>query len=80
MYEGGTHVVGHGDWVNDKKLTAFFEVLNYSPEMGALYEEVIAEWTKAGGKLFNAFVDVAPTSKWGSWGALRSLNDSNARV
>ncbi|MCH2249375.1 MAG: calcium-binding protein [Cognatishimia sp.] len=79
MYEGGTHVVGHGDWVNDKKLTAFFEVLNYSPEMGALYQEVIAEWTKAGGKLFNAFVDVAPTSKWGSWGALRSLNDNNAR-
>ena len=79
MYEGGTHVVGHGDWVNDTKLTALFEALNYSPEMGALYQEVIAEWTKAGGTLFNAFVDVGTPSKWGSWGALRNLNDQNAR-
>ncbi|WP_370227193.1 hypothetical protein [Cognatishimia sp.] len=79
MYEGGTHVVGHGDWVNDKKLTAFFQELNYSPEMGVLYQDVINAWTNAGGTLFNAFVDVAPASKWGSWGALRSLNDRNAR-
>ena len=79
MYEGGTHVVGHGDWVNDIKLTEFFAELNYSDEMGALYLEAIEAWTQAGGKLFNAFVDVAGPSKWGSWGALRSLEDQNAR-
>lgn len=79
MYEGGTHVVGHGTWVDDEILTEFFTELNYSPEMGAIYSDLMAAWTAEGGKMFNAFVDVATPSKWGSWGALRSLNDSNAR-
>jgi hypothetical protein len=28
---------------------------------------------------FNAFVDVAAPSRWGSWGALRHLTDDNPR-
>lgn len=79
MYEGGTHVVGHGEAVNDPALTAFFHTLNYAPEMGTLYADLIAVWSEAGGRQFNAFVDVAPPSKWGSWGALRTLEDHNAR-
>ena len=79
MYEGGSHVVGVGSWTNDETLTEFFTHLNYTPEMGALYEELLAGWREAGGTLFNAFVDVAPPSKWGSWGALRHLDDENPR-
>lgn len=79
MYEGGTHVVGHGEWVEDEVLTQFFERLNYSPEMGALYEDLFARWDAIGGKTFTAFVDVAAPSKWGSWGALRHLGDQNPR-
>lgn len=29
--------------------------------------------------MFNTFVDVSKPSKWGSWGALRYLSDSNPR-
>lgn len=79
MYEGGTHVAGHGPQVSDERMTAFFTNFNYSPEMASLYADLLQGWTNAGGKLFNAFVDVAPASQWGSWGSLRHLNDSNAR-
>ncbi|WP_297771949.1 calcium-binding protein [uncultured Roseovarius sp.] len=79
MYEGGTHVVGHGPVVENEALTDFFVAFNYSPQMGALYKELLTGWQEAGGTLFNAFVDVAAPSKWGSWGALRHLNDTTPR-
>ena len=79
MYEGGTHVAAHGARVNDDRLTAFFTEYNYTPEMAKLYEILLGGWAQAGGTLFNAFVDVAPATRWGSWGALRHLSDSNPR-
>lgn len=79
MYEGGTHVTGMGEWIDNAELNAFFSIFNYSPEMGALYTEVMNGWKAAGGTLFNVFVDVYPSGKWGSWGALRHLTDSNPR-
>ncbi|OED50631.1 hypothetical protein AB838_01605 [Rhodobacteraceae bacterium (ex Bugula neritina AB1)] len=79
MYEGGSHVVGIGPMVNDEALTGFFTHFNYSPEMGALYQELLAGWQAVGGSLFNAYADVAAPGKWGSWGALRTLSDRNPR-
>jgi hypothetical protein len=79
MYEGGSHVVGIGPMVDDTALTGFFTHLNYTPEMGALYAELLAGWQALGGQLFTAYVDVATPAKWGSWGALRSLDDDNPR-
>ena len=79
MYEGGTHVVGQGAVVENDALTEFFVGFNYSPQMGVLYDELLRGWTAAGGTLFNAFVDVAAPSKWGSWGALRHLDDMTPR-
>ncbi|MDA7423491.1 calcium-binding protein [Thalassococcus lentus] len=79
MYEGGTHVAGHGAQVNDERLTDFFTEFNYTPEMAKLYEFLLTGWVESGGTLFNAFVDVAPATQWGSWGALRHLNDANPR-
>lgn len=79
MYEGGTHVVGMGAQVDDPLLTDFFIRLNYSPEMAALYAEAMAAWAALTDEPFNAFVDVASPSKWGSWGALRHLTDDNPR-
>ncbi len=79
MYEGGTHIVGVGENVHDEELSEFFQHLNYSDGMGDLYGELLESWEEAGGSLFNAFVDVGRSSKWGSWGSLRHLNDENAR-
>lgn len=79
MYEGGTHVVGYGAAVDDAELTDFFTALNYAPEMGALYADLIAGWSRLSPAPFNAFVDVSRPAKWGSWGALRHLGDDNPR-
>lgn len=79
MYEGGTHVTPHGAAIDDEELVAFFTAFNYTPEMGALYEALLRHWHALGGQMFNAFVDVAPPSKYGSWGALRHLQDDNPR-
>ncbi|ETW12277.1 hypothetical protein ATO8_12031 [Roseivivax marinus] len=79
MYEGGTHAAAQGEFVGDARYTDFLAAFSYSPEMAALYQEALDGWLAAGGRLFNAFVDVAPPSKWGSWGALRHLDDANPR-
>lgn len=79
MYEGGTHVTAQARRTEDERLTGFFAYFNYTPEMAKLYETLLTGWASAGGTLFNAFVDVAPATKWGSWGALRHLDDSNPR-
>jgi hypothetical protein len=79
MYEGGTHVVGNGALVDDEELTAFFTALNYAPQMGALYGELLEGWSRLSDAPFNAFVDMARPSKWGSWGTLRHLGDDNPR-
>ena len=79
MYEGGSHVVGLGPQVDDAALTAFFHHFNYTPEMGDLYEKLLAGWRQVGGQLFVAYSDVYAPTKWGSWGALRHLSDENPR-
>lgn len=79
MYEGGSHVVGIGPMVEDEALTGFFTHFNYTPEMGALYRELLAGWRALGGSLFTAYADVGMPGKWGSWGALRNLSDENPR-
>lgn len=80
MYEGGTHIVGVGENLFDDDLAEFFMHLNYTDEMGELYSELLDGWIESGGTLFSAYVDVAPPSQWGSWGAMRHLDDQNARI
>jgi hypothetical protein len=65
--------------VDDPDLTAFFQHLNYTPEMGELYTRLIDGWAGLTDAPFNGFVDVDVPSKWGSWGALRHLGDDNPR-
>ncbi len=79
MYEGGSHVVGYGKQIEDESVQDFFTHLNYTPEMGMLYSELLAGWQLQSDAPFNAFIDVAVPGKWGSWGALRHLGDDNPR-
>ncbi|MBZ0129753.1 MAG: calcium-binding protein [Rhodobacteraceae bacterium] len=80
MYEGGTHVTGLGAVIADDEATAFFTNLNYSPAMARLYQTLLTGWRAAGGTQFNAYVDIGRPSKWGSWGAIRHLDDTNPRA
>lgn len=77
MYEGGSHVVGIGPMADDEMLTDFFNHFNYTPEMAQLYIRLLNGWHHLGGSLFGAYGDVAVPGKWGSWGALRSLSDTD---
>ncbi|WP_290428444.1 calcium-binding protein [Thermocoleostomius sinensis] len=77
-YEGGQHVVGIRGLENDSQLTNFFMALNRHPEMRQLYQQMLEGWKQAGGTLFNHFVDVAASGKWGSWGALEHLNQTTS--
>ncbi len=79
MYEGGSHITGTGDWTNNQDLTAFLTHFSYSPAMAQLYHQALSGWRQQGGTVFTGFVDVAAASKWGSWGALRHLDDKNPR-
>ncbi len=79
MYEGGSHVVGNGAQQDDQALTDFFTYLNFTPQMGTLYTQMMQGWHLQSEAPFNAFVDVYHPGKWGSWGALRHLGDDNPR-
>ncbi len=77
-YEGGSHIVGIGDAVNNAQLTKFLIEVNKRPEMYEIYTTLLNAWKEKGGSLFNHFVDVGLPGKWGSWGALESLNQSSS--
>jgi hypothetical protein len=79
VYEGGSHVVGIGEAVNDANLAAFFHAFNYSPQMGALYDQLLSGWRDLADGVFMAYADVYAPTKWGSWGHLRHLTDQNPR-
>jgi len=79
MYEGGTHVVGLGAATQDAALNDFFHALNYSPQMGRLYGEMMRVWAGVTDEPFMAFVDMQQPGWWGSWGAMRHLWDENPR-
>lgn len=77
-YEGGQHIVGIEGVENNEQLTQFFIELNRNPEMYNAYKQLLNNWKQAGGTLFMHFVDVGQPSKWGSWGALESLNQTQS--
>ena len=77
-YEGGSHIVGMGGGQDNEKLTEFLIAINKHPEMYNIYTMLLNGWKKNGGTLFNHFVDVGQPSKWGSWGALSSLNEKGS--
>ena len=65
--------------MENEEITAFFNHLNYTPEMGELYADLMSGWARVTDAPFNAFVDVYAPGKWGSWGGMRHLTDENPR-
>lgn len=79
MYEGGSHAAAAPGLSDDAALNDFLSALNYSPQMGALYDQLLADWAAISPAPFTAYTDIAAPSKWGGWGALRHLWDDNPR-
>lgn len=79
MYEGGTHVVANPADHQNEELLEFFLQLNHSPQMGDLYRQLIAGWFELTDAPFMAYTDIGKATRWGSWGALRHIDDENPR-
>lgn len=78
-YEGGTHLLGLGEVMNDSDLTALFVDFNYSEGMGQLYTALLEGWYAGGGGIFVQYSDIRRANRWGSFGALRHVLDDNPR-
>lgn len=79
MYEGGTHVIQPYDEPRDDEVIALLNRFNYSPQMDALYLELLDGWARAGGKLFNPYLAFYTPGRHGAWGHLRHLDDQTGR-
>jgi hypothetical protein len=69
-YEGGQHLVGVLGMENNQTLTNLLIGANRHPRMATIYQQYLAGWRTAGGRMFAHFSDIGQPSKWGSWGAL----------
>jgi hypothetical protein len=76
-YEGGPHLTAY-QFPDDKvkSITQLFAAANRHPRMREVYRAYLNQWQQSGGTLFNQFVDVAPPSKWGFWGAMEYQNQA----
>lgn len=74
-YEGGPHLTTH-QFPEDQiePITELFAAANRHPRMREVYRAYLTQWQQSGGTVFNQFVDVAPPSKWGFWGAMEYQN------
>ena len=77
MYEAGPHLVAGPEGREDEAVTAFLTELSHAPETAALIDALMAGWRDVGGTQPTAYLDVSMPSRWGSWGALRHLDDDS---
>lgn len=75
-YEGGQHLVGVNQWVDDKTLEKLLQSVNRDPRMAALYQQMYSDWERAGGGVFVNYSSPGQYSKWGSWGDKEYLMQS----
>lgn len=78
-YEGGQHITGNGQKIqDDKQFIDFHIALNRDPRMKRLFQKNLQIWKQQGGTLFMHFLDIGKPSKWGSWGAMEYLGQEFA--
>jgi FG-GAP-like repeat len=73
-YEGGPHLVNP----NDLALTNLYVAANRDPRMGTAIATYLQKWRAAGGNLLSYFSDIGSYTKWGSWGALENVMQTNS--
>lgn len=75
-YEGGQHLNGIRGAENNDQLAGLFIAFNRDPRIKQLYLDYLAGWKRAGGQAFVHYYDVGKFSKWGSWGALETIDQT----
>ena len=77
-YEGGQHLVGLQDVVNDGAVTDLFIAANRDPRMGEIYEDYLEKWFEVGADSFVNYNDIRTPNQWGSWGVLESVYEDSS--
>ncbi|WP_445926099.1 hypothetical protein [Leptodesmis sp.] len=74
-YEGGSHLTSYQFSADQQaQMHDLFLAVNQSSRMRDLYKAYLDQWQQSGGILFNQFVDVNASTKWGYWGVLEYQN------
>jgi hypothetical protein len=73
-YEGGQHLVK----VENPALTNLYIAANRDPRMGTATATYLQQWKVAGGNFFAYYSDITQFTKWGSWGALENVMQTNS--
>jgi hypothetical protein len=77
-YEGGQHLVGTGNNINNNTLTQKLMDTNRDTAMESIYCSYLNFWYEQVGSPFCHFSSVGKYSKWGSWGILESFQDNSS--
>ncbi|MGY6214123.1 cellulose-binding protein [Methylolobus aquaticus] len=77
-YEGGQHLVGLAETLNDKSANELLMAANRDTRMGEAYALHLADWQAAGGGLYNLWNSVSPYTLWGSWGLKEYRDQADA--
>ncbi|MBI4613070.1 MAG: cellulose-binding protein [Planctomycetes bacterium] len=80
-YEGGQHLACMESAERDQDVIDLFHAANRDPRMGALYDELLSDWsTASGGGLFIHCDDCERMNWGGSWGALESIEQPRSEA
>jgi hypothetical protein len=77
-YEGGQHFLSSHHYHEDEALQSKIAAFNRHAVMGELYTEYLDRWFKSGGGLFCIFSHVGEPSRWGAWGMIEHLGQTEA--
>ena len=79
-YEGGQHLVDWNTRKKDEDPNPLLYAANRDPRMGIIYDELLREWRRAGGKLFVAFSAPRIYSWYGSWGVKEHIRQPRSEA
>ncbi len=79
-YEGGQHLVDWDTRKVDDDPNPLLYAANRDPRMGIIYDELLREWNRAGGKLFVAFSAPRIYSWYGSWGVKEHIRQPRSEA
>jgi len=77
-YEGGQHLVGTGNNLNNDLLTQKLISANRQPAMKDLYCQYVDDWYATSTDLFCHFNSIQPYTRYGSWGLMENHADTSS--
>jgi hypothetical protein len=81
QYEGGNHndpAFAHSLTPDEfNRFMEFYKNCNHTPEDAANYKAMFERFVELGGEFPSKFVEMAPVGRYGAWGGLRHMGDSN---